>query len=477
MKGKARQVLFHVIFSSMVPCALLFQGGTAAAGCKSAWAEESIGYEELDCQLEEGTKKFHIPGMAVALVDSEEILFARTYGNCRDIDTPFIIGSLSKSFTALAVMQLAEEQKIDLDREISAYIDTSAYFVHGAEGDQITVRQLLNQTSGLGTYQRLGSARITDSYGRHQYANVNYGLLGKIIEAVSGKTYSEYMDEIIFGTLGLEHTAATLAQSREKGLIKGYRNFFGIPVAGEPDYPREHARSSVPAGYISSSVSDMAKYLQMYLRGGQGIVRADSLNTMLYDGVYVEDGGYSYGMGWILTEEFEEPVLCHSGLVENYMSYMLLLPERDLGMVFLINMNDYLVANQLVNQLRLNAIGLLLEKETQTVSGTPYLTGHFLLDGIYLALLAIAGYPAASLRKWKKRRRTKAGIAFDLARHGILPMVLIFLPWMVGVPIGLVWYFVKDLSMVLLGSAVLLLAVGIYKICFGIYSSRRDQGA
>ena len=316
--------------------------------------EKSSNYSDIDSQIKKEIKELHIPGMAIAIVDSKEVLFSEAYGNCDNLDTPFIIGSLSKSFTALAVMQLVEEEKVDLDTTISDYIDTSDYFINASDGDKITVRQLLNQTSGLGTYQRFGNAKITESYGQHQYANINYGLLGEIIETVSGISYSEYMDKNIFSPLSMNHTAATLVQSKENGLITGYRNYFGLPIAGEPDYPDKHSWSTVPAGYLSSSVSDMAKYLQMYLNGGMGIVNQNSLNTMLYDNVYVDDNTpYYYGMGWTLTEEYTEPVLGHSGLVENYMANMYLLPESGLGIIFLINMNDYLVTNQLADIMEL----------------------------------------------------------------------------------------------------------------------------
>ncbi len=303
-------------------------------GNNTVLANTNVKYDNIDNQLKRELDELHIPGMAVAIVDSKEVLLAETYGNCKSIDTPFIIGSVSKSFTALAIMRLVEEDKIDLDEKISAYIAPSAYFINESDGNKITVRQLLNQTGGLGTYQRFGNAKITESYGQHQYANVNYSLLGEIIEAVSGVSYSEYMNKKIFLPLHMEQTAATLGQSKENGLIRGYRNYFGFPIAGEPDYPDEHSWSTVPAGYLSSSVSDMAKYLQMYLNGGMGIISQDSLNTMFYENVYVDDNTpYYYGMGWTLTEEYTEPVLGHSGLVENYISNMLLLPESGLGII------------------------------------------------------------------------------------------------------------------------------------------------
>lgn len=429
-------------------------------------AKGDIDYIAINNQLEKEAEKIHIPGMAVIIVDSKDILFAGTYGDCCDIDVPFIIGSVSKSFTALAIMQLVEEGKINLDETISSYIDTSLYFLDATDGDKITVRQLLNQTGGLGTYQRFGNARITDSYGKHQYANVNYGLLGKIIESVSQKSYADYMKDAIFLPLQMEHTAATLSQSKENGLIMGYRNYFGIPIAGEPDYPNDSSWSTVPAGYLSSSASDMAKYLQMYLNGGMGIVSQDSLNTMFYDNVYVEDTSpYYYGMGWILTEQYGETILTHSGLVENYSSNMFLLPKRGLGIVFLINMNDYFVANQLVNIISDNVILTLLnKKELYEISGEPYITRHLLLNTAYFTLLILSIYPIATIRKWKKKIKTKRLAAFDIARHGILPALLLSLPYILGIPMWVVWYFAKDIYIILLMSIVFLLIIGIYKI-------------
>lgn len=461
MNRKIKQI-FCVILS------LIF---VISIGYKLVLANEKSGnYSDIDSQLKKEIKELHIPGMAIAIVDAKEVLFSETYGNCDYLDTPFIIGSLSKSFTALAVMQLVEEEKVDLDTTISNYMDTSAYFINASDGDRITVRQLLNQTSGLGTYQRFGNAKITESYGQHQYANINYGLLGEIIEKVSKISYSEYMDKNIFSPLGMSHTAATLVQSKENGLITGYRNYFGLPIAGAPDYPDKDSWSTVPAGYLSSSASDMAKYLQMYLNGGMGIINQNSLNAMLYDNIYVDgDSPYYYGMGWTLTEEYTEPVWGHSGLVENYMSNMFLLPESGLGIIFLINMNDYLVTNQLADIISKNVIFALLGREPCALSGHPYIVRHLLLNGIYLALAATAVYPIATIRKWKKKKRTTKWIIFDIIRHGILPLLLLCLPYIAGVPLWVIWYFVKDLFLVLLVNSCLLLIMGLYKLFFAIF--------
>ena len=169
--------------------------------------------------------------MAVIVVDKENVLFSGTYGNCHSIDTPFIIGSMSKSFTALSIMQLVEEGLIDLDTPISEYMDASEWFIDEKDCDRIMIRNLLNQTSGITTYQTFGNLSSTSSYGSHVYANANYGLLGLIIEEVSGLSYEEYVTQNIFEPLGMEHSAASLEKSKENGLIDGYRNYFGVPVS------------------------------------------------------------------------------------------------------------------------------------------------------------------------------------------------------------------------------------------------------
>ena len=82
-------------------------------------------------------------------------------------------------------------------------------------------------------------------------------------------------------------------------MIEGYRNYFGIPVAGEADYPKAiHSGTwtNVPAGYISPSCSDMGRYLQMYLNDGKDIVNEKSIKSVLYDNVPVKNGRYYYGM-------------------------------------------------------------------------------------------------------------------------------------------------------------------------------------
>lgn len=155
---------------------------------------DTFDYDDISSEIEKDIEKYHIPGMAVIVVDKENVLFSGTYGNCDSIDTPFIIGSMSKSFTELSIMQLVEEGLIDLDTPISEYMDASEWFIDEKDCDRIMIRNLLNQTSGITTYQTFGNLSSTSSYGSHVYANANYGLLGLSTRPDSKEKYALHLE-------------------------------------------------------------------------------------------------------------------------------------------------------------------------------------------------------------------------------------------------------------------------------------------
>lgn len=424
---------------------------------------ENTNFAPIDTWLSEVTKEFHLPSLSIAIVDKEKVLFSACYGEGSSPDTPYIIGSMSKSFTAAAIMQLMEKGEIDLDAPISRYLDDIAC------GDQITVRQLLNHTSGIDTYEKRKTVKITDSYGSYEYANVNYGLLGEIIESVTGQKYEQYMEEHIFTPLEMTNTSASLLGAKENGLIEGYRNYFGFPVAGEPDYPDEDSWIQVPAGYISSSINDMGKYLQMYLNGGEDILEKSSIDQMFSDVVSIPDTDVNYGFGWESTVEYGESVLAHAGLVENYMSHMFLLPERGLGVVILINTNDYLVTNSFTGQISGSVALMLMGQEPITISSSTYKIRHILIDAIYFILLLTPAMIAFRLKKYflkcKNEELTlKKKVGF-LFLHLFLPVISLLAPRLfAATPLWVVRYFVPDLFLVLVLFSGSMLLLGITKI-------------
>ena len=189
MNRKTTLACITILFAA---CLLNIFYNTQLVYAKSETEEETNTYSEIDTYLQTCVKNAHIPSLSVTIVDKNKVLFSESYGACKNPDTPFLLGSVSKSFTAVCIMQLAEQKKIDLSANISTYLPDAT------DGEKITVSQLLNHTSGLGEYQILEDYKIINEQGIHIYANVNYSLLGKIIEAVSGQSYNDYITENVF---------------------------------------------------------------------------------------------------------------------------------------------------------------------------------------------------------------------------------------------------------------------------------------
>lgn len=420
----------------------------------SLWA---VDYNRIDDYLNNEVRKNHIKGMAVIVVDKDAVLFSGTYGDCNNADMPFVLGSLSKSFTACGIMKLVEDGKIDLDKSITEYMDVSVHFKNPEEAQSITVRQLLNQTSGITTHQRSGHLSKTDKQGKHVYANMNYGLLGEIIENVSGLSYSDYMSQNVFKALGLTHTAANLRDSKANGLIDGYRNYFGFPVKTDVMYPVEHEdKVWIPASaaYITSSISDMGKYLQMYLNNGNGFLSESTVNTMLFEGVPVDaKTPYSYGMGWRYSKEmFSQPVVFHTGSVENFISRMFILPEEGIAAAVLVNVYDHFVLTQFLTEIIKPLLG-----ETRTLTENIYLILHSAIDFICLLVFAISVYAVFTFKK----KRSAFGKIF---LYFIIPIILAFMPKLFGIPAWVAWLYVNDLFWTVYLNSAFLLILGLVSL-------------
>ncbi|MFJ7726321.1 serine hydrolase domain-containing protein [Neobacillus sp. NPDC097160] len=191
-------------------------------------------------------------------------------------ETPFGLGSISKSITAIAVLQLVEAGKIDLDAPIQRYFSTQ---YKGAEF--ITVRQLLNQTSGFTQISTFSNtlASVNDKFHNpieknalsyaekflkgtkqtehpYKYSNANYVLLGYIVQRVSGQSYGDYVKKHIFSPLSMHDSYVTLDEAAAHGLATPYRRIFGYNVAY--DGPFVYIAGDAPAGYMYTSAKDIS---------------------------------------------------------------------------------------------------------------------------------------------------------------------------------------------------------------------------
>ena len=143
---------------------------------------------------------------------------------------------------------------------------------------------------------------------------------------------------------------------------------------------------------------------------------------------------------------------------------MFIIPEKQIGIAVLVNMNDYFVDNNLLG----NVILPLLGEEKAALPKHAYTLFHLLLDLVYLLVIFSAIYPILSIKKWKNKVGSNGMRVLDILRHGILPVFLLALPYILGSPLWLVWFFVKDLFIVLIGSSALLILTGVYKIIYRV---------
>lgn len=351
---------------SIILCGLwispLFSSAGSDQNMQVERSEDSV-LSEVDAYIAREMKRQHLPGLALGIVQGDRILYLKGYGQAdssgRPVtpDTPFGLGSIGKSITAMAVLQLAEKGKIDLDAPIQRYIPTKH---KGAEF--ITVRQLLNQTSGftqISTFSNtLTSAneqaqdaleKNALSYAEkflkdtkqtehpYRYSNANYVLLGYIVQQVSGQSYGDYVKEHIFSPLSMHSSYVTLDEAAGHGLATPYRRIFGYNAAY--DGPYIFIPGDAPAGYLYTSAEDMSHYLIAQINGG----RFENDSVLSSEGIRLmqtEPVPGTYAMGWMTDRINGLPVIGQPGGSIGFQAQTYIVPEKQLGVIVFANVLD-----------------------------------------------------------------------------------------------------------------------------------------
>lgn len=290
------------------------------------------------------------PGLAYAVVTDGEITAAGAHGVMRlggDMavtpDTPFISGSIAKSFTALAVMQLVESGKLGLDDPVSRYLPNFA----GRPAGAITLRQLLSHTSGFSTFQGNRSRRDhtldalahqadvladeTPAYApgeKWEYSNANYQILGRVIEVVSGQSYQNYIATHILKPVGMTHSFVADGEIHDD-MATGHRPWFGTKL---PLAENRTTRGTAPQGGIVASANDLARYLAVMMNGRDDVLSAEGKAAMMQPANAVSP---FYGLGWFLHAE--DGTVSHTGNTPGCETLALMLPAERKGVVVLVN--------------------------------------------------------------------------------------------------------------------------------------------
>lgn len=292
----------------------------------------------IDASVRQAMRRFGVPGAAIAVIRDGRRVYSNAYGE-RDeerglkvrTDTPFEIGSITKQFTAAAILQLREAGKLDLDHKLGDYLPQAPH------ANEVTLRQLLSHTSGLHEYfdgpeEEVDAlvtrpidfdhliARIADKPldfppgTRWSYSNTGYVLLGKVVETVSGQSYRDYVQHRQLDPLGMKQTF-TLADKDWLGdMAVGYRHEQGVLRRA----PFLHPDWSGAAGFLVSTVDDLARW-DAGLSGGAVVTKED---YAVMTTSFVTSGGdrVGYGLGLFVDTLYGQPRIGHTGGAQGFTS-------------------------------------------------------------------------------------------------------------------------------------------------------------
>lgn len=344
-------------FAARVPTgALCIIGLSALAG--------TLGAQDLDLDrlehVADSVAHHHIasdvaPGITVAVAREGRLLFRRGYGVAdaemgvaAGAETVYRIGSLTKQFTAAAVLRLVERGELSLDDEITTYLPD-----YPTQGHTVTIRHLLNHTSGIRSYTSLGEAfwskarldlseeELVDLFddldfdfepgAEYNYNNSAYYLLGVIIGQVTGTPYPEYIERSVLEPLGLDHTIYCDERRIVPGRAEGYAYQDGDPVNAE------YISMANPgaAGAICSTVGDLARWTTLLHAGD--VVTPSSFEAMTTPTVLTSGDTTAYGFGLHLGELEDHEKVSHAGGINGFTSYLAHYPADALTIAVLTN--------------------------------------------------------------------------------------------------------------------------------------------
>lgn len=310
--------------------------------------------DALDRYIETHLKEGHVPGVALAVVHDGRVVKMRGYG-LADVErsvrvtaeTVFEIGSITKQFTATAILMLVEQGRLGLDDTVGKYV-TDVPETWRA----ITIRQLLTHTSGIPDYEEImgyagyrnpmtpaqiislaaGKPLDFEPGTKWNYSNTGYYLLTLILEKVSGEPYARYLHDHIFVPAGMIHTRTSEPVDVIPHRAAGYEYKNGRLENRDPMQPS----AAGGAGTIVSTVGDLAKWDAVLNR--RSMLRADSYASMWADVVLPDGRSSGYGFGWFVSPVLKHRSQRHGGGTAGFTSDIWRLPDDHLTVIVLGNL-------------------------------------------------------------------------------------------------------------------------------------------
>ena len=393
------------------------------------------------------------------ITNSTSTLYQNIYGETDKINlkSPFILGSVSKSFTALALLHLNINLNQVIDKfDLSNYIDED-------DAKDITISQLLSHTSGLDSF----SSRRLYKKGEYHYSNYGFALLGKIIEKQSGTSYEDYVKKTIFKPLNMSNSYAKINDN----IVNSYDNFFGFTTKHKDIESETDNGFYIPAGFISSSVEDMGNYLRFYLRKDP---EAQKYIKQMTTGNIETKYNQKYGMGMMIKQIFNYTIYFHGGATQSFLCNLVIYPDLDIGFFIVTNTHDNLCSSP-ASQLFTNIENYLIYDSYEEIDGYKCFLTHFTCDILILISLAlpIIYLIITIIRKikckkylWLNGIKGKVFFGIDIFILVIVPLVLIIFLYTFDANIKINIEYIKDLQLWLFAPSSILFFIFFIKLIY-----------
>ena len=365
MRRFVRTSILPAVLLSMLASAASFAAEPADSLAKRP--EVAAALEVYDTWVDWTARNRDQPAVSIGIVYDQDLVFAKGYGYA-DIAkkvpatpaTAYRIASISKTFTAHAILQLRDAGKLQLDDPLTKWIPELKLAGIDPNSPAITIRQVLSHTGGIprevdGTYwndmnfptreamlpvlNKMGIAMPPET--EWKYSNVALGLAGYIVEAASGEPYPEYIARHVLAPLGM--TGTRVLPTRDMAtLAVGY----GRRVAGKPRRlePFFNGNYMLAASNLASTVEDLAKYVSLQFRrgpaGGSQILKGSTLAEMQRVQWLQPDWQSGWGLGWGIGRRDGQTRIGHGGSVPGHRTQLSFAPKTKFAVIALTNSED-----------------------------------------------------------------------------------------------------------------------------------------
>jgi len=361
--------VYRTIFAFAVVWSLVAPLGASASDFVLQHPQVADTITVLDLWIEEQRLYQQIPGIAIGIVYDQELIWSKGYGvSDLESQTPvtpktlFRIGSVTKVFTATAVMQLRDQGKLRLDDPVSRHLPEFGIQNPFPDAPAITVWHLLTHTAGLPReaafpyftdhefpnrdeiVAALATQTLIYSPGTHyKYSNLGVFLLGTIIEVVSGESYHDYITRHIFSPLGMSHSSVDPPAEQTDLLATAYMR--RQPDGRRPVMDYYKTRGMAAVGSIVSSVEDMARFAALNLRQGNSTLDGEVLSTSTMREMHRPHWVYSswtggMGLGFRIAHRNGETTVSHGGWIGDHRAHLLMVPAEKLAVIAMTNAGD-----------------------------------------------------------------------------------------------------------------------------------------